>query len=304
MKLPFKKKLGRTVLVLMAGFLVLFIFRFIYGYTTGLSEVREEYLSDFFSQREALQLQHNFASDSYKFRKESPAPSAQASAGGAPAPHEFSVDQKYEKTATIKSRSTKFEEDEKKLRTKVKSYNAIIQYEENSGQKGDRELHLSIGIPPEKFDTFYVEVLAIAKVKAKEITKIDKTNEFKNLNARKASLESMRQSLLEIKRQSGRIEEYVNLQNRILEIEQELQNLGVSLGSFDEENEFCTVRLSLFETYDVQISLLHRVKVAFEWATQYYLLVLAIVAVASLFAFFLLLIIDKVLPSIINRVNQ
>jgi hypothetical protein len=306
MKLPFKKKLGRTVLVLMAGFLLLFIFRFVYGYTTGLSEVREEYFSDFFAEREDLRL--NYATDSYKFKKESPAPSTaamqSASAAVPSAPKEFNVDQKYEKIATIKSASTKFEEDEKKLRAKVKGYNAIIQYEENSGRKGDRELHLSIGIPPEKFDTFYVEVLAIGKVKAKEITKIDKTNEFKNLNARKASLESMRQSLLEIKRQSGKIDEYVNLQNRILEIEQELQNLGVSLGSFDEENEFCTVRLSLFETYEIQISLLHRLKVAFEWATQYYLLVLAIVAVAALFAFFLLLIIDKVLPSIVNRVNQ
>jgi hypothetical protein len=301
MKLPFKKKLGRTVLVLMAGFLLLFIFRFVYGYTTGLSEAREEYFSDFFSEREDLR--HNYATDSYRFKKESSAPSA-GSGAGAPAPQEFNVDQKYEKTATIKSGSARFEEDEKKLRTKIKGYNAIIQYEENSGKKGDRELHLSIGIPPEKFDTFYVEVLAIGKVKAKEITKIDKTNEFKNLNARKASLESMRQSLLEIKRQSGKIDEYVNLQNRILEIEQELQNLGVSLGSFDEENEFCTVRLSLFETYEVQISLLHRFKVAFEWATQYYLLVLAIVALAALFGFFLLLIIDKVLPSIINRVNQ
>lgn len=293
------------MLALMAGFLVLFVFRFIYGYTTGMSEMREEYFSDFFSERE--ELRHNYASDSYKFMKDA-APSYKEANPDAPASpaaaQEFNVEQKYEKTATIKSRSANFEEDEKKLRTKIKGYNAIIQYEENSGQKGDRELHLSIGIPPEKFDTFYIDVLKIGKVKAKEITKTDKTNEFKNLNARKASLESMRQSLLEIKKQSGRIEEYVNLQNRILEIEQELQNLGVSLGSFDEENEFCTVRLSLYETYEIKVSMLHRVKVAFEWAAQYYLMILGIVALAALFGFFLLLIIDKVLPSIVNRVNQ
>ncbi len=36
-----------------------------------------------------------------------------------------------------------------------------------------------VGIPPEKFDTFYIEVLKIGRVKTKEITKIDKTNEFK-----------------------------------------------------------------------------------------------------------------------------
>jgi hypothetical protein len=305
MKLPFKKKVGRVVLISLAGFLVLFLFRFIYGYTTGASEVGEEYISDFFSEREDLK--HNYASDKYRYKSVamadavSSAPSAQAPA---PAQHEFNVDQKYEKTATIKSRSGSFDDDEKTLRSKIKSYNAIIQYEENSGKKGDRELHLMIGIPPEKFDTFYVDVLKIGRIKSKEITKIDKTNEFKNLNARKASLESMRQSLFDIKRQSGRIEEYVNLQNRILEVEQELQNLGVSLGDFDEENEFCTVRFSLVESFDVKISMLHRIKVAFEWAITNFLLVICIVGAAAFFGFFLLLIIDKVLPSIINRVNQ
>jgi hypothetical protein len=58
------------------------------------------------------------------------------------------------------------------------------------------------------------------------------------------------------------------------------------------------------ETREIQISLLHRLKVAFEWAVQYYLLFLGIIAFASAFAFFLLLIIDKILPSIMNKINQ
>ncbi len=97
-------------------------------------------------------------------------------------------------------------------------------------------------------------MLKIGSIKSKEITKIDKTNEFRNLNAKKASLETTRQSLIELKKQSGKIEEFVNLQNRILEIEQQLQDLGVLLGNFDEENEFCTVRFSLHETREIKIS--------------------------------------------------
>ena len=191
------------------------------------------------------------------------------------------------------------------MRDQIKKFNAIIQYEESSGQKGSRELQLLVGIPPEKFDTFYVDLLAIGIVKSKEIIKIDKTNEFKNLNAKRASLESIRTSLLELRRQSGKIEEFVNLQNRILEIEQELQSLGVMLGDFDEENEFCTVRFSLLEGRgEIQISILHRIKTAFEWAIQYYLLFLCIAAAASVFSFFFLLIIDKLIPGIINRINQ
>ncbi len=66
MKLPFKKKVGRVVLISLAGFLVLFLFRFVYGYTTGASEVGEEYISDFFSEREDLK--HNYASDKYRYK--------------------------------------------------------------------------------------------------------------------------------------------------------------------------------------------------------------------------------------------
>jgi len=147
-------------------------------------------------------------------------------------------------------------------------------------------------------------MLKIGSVVSKEITKIDKTNEYKNLNAKKASLEITRQSLLEIKKQSGKIDEYINLQNRILEIEQELQSLGVQLGDFNEENEFCTVRLTLSEFREIKVSLLHRVKVSFEWAAEYYLVMLGIAAFASMFGFFLLLIIEKLLPLIFNKLNQ
>jgi hypothetical protein len=303
MKIEFKKRLIRTLLWITAGFVVLFVFRFVYGYTTGLSEVREEYFSDFLS--DVDNVKRNYASSSYKYDKAvSHENGAAYDANVQHAGKQVSVDQKYEKIATIKSRSEKFKNDEKVLREKIKSTNSIIQYEENVGQEGDRKLHLLIGVPPEKFDSLYAQLLAIGKIASKEITKIDKTNEFANLNAKKASLETTRQSLIDIKKRSGDIDEYINLQNRILQIEQELQSLGVLLGDFDTENEFCTIRFSLQESRIITIGMLHRVKVAFEWAVQYYLIFVAILALASVFAFFFLLIIDKVIPSIVSRINQ
>jgi hypothetical protein len=297
MKTSFKTRLVSVILLSMVGFLLLFGFRFIYGYTTGLSELGEENFSDSFSN--GTDLKRNYASDKYKFQK------SENSQGGNPHPaQEFSVDQKYEKTATVKSKTSEFEKDDKSLKNEIKKFNAIVQYEQNSGKKGNRALSLLLGVAPEKFDSLYEQLIKIGKVTSKEITKVDKTSEFKNLNAKKASLEITRQSLLEIKKQSGRIDEFINLQNRILEIEQELQGLGVSLGDFSEENEFCTVRFSLIESREIKISFLHRLKVAFEWAIQYYLLSLGIVAFALIFAFFLLLIIDKILPSIMNKLNQ
>ncbi len=302
MTASFKNRLLKILIGSGLVFIALFAFRFVYGYTTGAREVQEEYFSDFFSSIENQK--RNYASNKYRYLK-----SEGGNGGGGGAlptvkPQEFDVNQKFEKTATVKSKTTKYEEDETTLREKIKTENAIIQYEQNSGGKGNRELHLMIGIPPNKFEMFYDGILKIGTVGSKEITKIDKTNEFKTLNAKKASLEITRKSLLEIKKQSGRIDEFINLQNRILEIEQELQNLGVMLGDFDEENEFCTVRFSLIEKKIVAISMLHRLKVAFEWTVQYYLLTMCILAASTFFGFFLLLIIDKLLPSIIGRMNQ
>jgi hypothetical protein len=302
MKIEFKKRVVRTILWMVTGFLVLFIFRFVYGYTTGMSEVQEEYFSDFFS--DISDLKRNYASSKYRYEgaaldyAPSPGKQDQAGAGG------VNVDQKYEKIATVKSRTNKFTPDEKRLRDEIKATNSIIQYEENNGREGNRSLHVLIGVPPARFDSLYEKLLTIGRIASKEITKIDKTNEFANLNAKKASLEITRQSLLEIRKQSGKIDEYINLQNRILEIEQELQSLGVLLGNFDAENEFCTIRFSLQESRIITVSMLHRIKVAFEWTVQYYLLLVAILAIASIFAFFFLLIIDKLIPGIITRMNQ
>jgi hypothetical protein len=296
---PFKARLIKTIALLAAGFILLFLFRFIYGYTTGLNELQEEDFSNFFSDNENLTIKKNYASDNYKFmRLESAVANAAAQA------HEFDVNQKYEKTATVRSRSKEFEKDEQRVRVTIKRFNAIIQYEQNAGRTGNRSIHFLIGTPPEKFDSLYAEVLKIGIAGSKEITKIDKTNEYKNLNAKKASLENTRQSLLDIKKQSGKIDEYINLQNRILEIEQQLQSLGVQLGDFNEENEFCTVKFSLSETREVKISFLHRAKVAFEWTVQYYLLMLGIAAAAAMFGFFFLLMIDKLLPSILSKLNS
>jgi hypothetical protein len=295
MKSNFKTRLVKIILLLIIGFTVLFAFRFIYGYTTGATELGEESISNLFSDETSLK--RNYASDSYKFQKSERGSTTNPS-------NEFSVDQKYEKTATVKSKTNDFEKDDALVKGEIKKFNAIIQYEQNTGKKGNRTTSLLLGVAPERFDSLYEVVIKIGKVATKEITKVDKTSEFKNLNAKKASLEITRQSLLEIKKQNGRIEEFISLQNRILEIEQELQGLGVLLGDFSEENEFCTVRFSLAESREIKISLLHRLKVAFEWSIKYYIMLLGIVSLASVFAFFLLLIIDKILPSIMNKLNQ
>jgi len=287
MKQTLKKRLKKLIFWLIIIFAILFIFRLMYGYTKTFDDTPNQ--TQFFDN--ISNLKRNYATKKYEVKSNT------ANQSG------IKVDQKYEKIAEIKTKSSNFEKEEKSARKTIEKLDALIQFEQKSGNKGYRKLNLVIGVPPENFDALYNQLITIGKVQAKQITKKDKTNEYKELNAKKQSLEKIRTSLIELKSKGGKIDEYMGLENRILEIEQQLQGLGVSLGDFDDENEFCTVQFSLLEGKEVKIGIMQRVKVALEWTVKIYLRIMTTLFFLTLFAYFVLLGIDKlkIFERIINR---
>jgi hypothetical protein len=287
MKETLKKRLKKVIFWLIILFVALFVFRLIYGYTKKFDDTTNQ--TQFFDN--ISNSKRNYASKKYKVKSNTTNQTA------------IKVDQKYEKIAEIKTKSSNFEKEEKSSRETINKLDALIQFEQKSGNKGQRKLNLVIGVPPENFDALYNELITIGKVQAKQITKKDKTNEYKELNAKKQSLEKIRTSLIELKTKGGKIEEYMGLENRILEIEQQLQGLGVSLGDFDDENEFCTVQFSLLEGKELKIGTMQRVKVALEWTVKIYLQMMVALFFLTLFAYLLLLVIDKlkIFEGIMNR---
>jgi len=277
MKHFLKKNMKKVMVYLTLAFMLLFVFRLFYGYQS----VPQKTVPPVFTDQELPAVVHsrkNYASKKYRNG------SAQATIG---------VDQKYEKIADIKTFTTNFDAEEALIRSEVKNYDGLIQFENKKGNEGYRRLNLTIGVPPKHFDSIYHKLIKIGKIQAKQITKTDKTNEYKELNARKVSLEKIRQSLINLKDKGGKIEEFMQLENRILEIEQQLQALGVSLGNFDDENEFCTVKLLLSEGRQLNISTVQRVKVALEWTIKYYLMAMIMMSFMALFAYLLLSVIAK-----------
>ncbi|HPA63036.1 MAG TPA: DUF4349 domain-containing protein [Spirochaetota bacterium] len=236
-------------------FVLMFVLRFIYGY----AKYSDSSYTVFSDNDAVMESVRNYASDKIKVTKE-----------GLPQGSPASIDQKYEKIANVNSVSSKFEQDEKKVRDSIKNYNAVIQLEQKNGNPGKRELNLIIGVQPDKFETLYDEILKIGNITFRKITKTDKTNDFLKLNASQTSLEKMRSSLLELKNKNGNIDEFIKLQNRILEVEKELQTLGVQLGSYDNLNEFCTVKFTLKESGKKDISFIQRIVVSLGWTIKYY----------------------------------
>ncbi len=281
----FKTKFGRGLGIFIGLFFLLFFLRLAYGYYEVDTNFANDFSQDFFSSKGDLR--KNYASE--KFYEKAPLPQ-----GDIQQKVSYANQQKYEKTASIKSKTANFEEDEKQIRQLSKGLQAIIQYEQNMGNKGSKELHLLVGVNPEKFDEAYSQIQKIGVIKATEITKVDKTNEYRNLNAQKASLEKTLQSLNELKSKGGQIADFVSLHDKILEIETQLQTLGVELGNFDTENEFCSIKFSLYEGItEKKISLAHRIKVALEWTIQYFALLVFIFLCMAVCTFVLLLVIEK-----------
>ena len=295
MATPFRKKIGRISLWFGLFFIVLFLFRLSYGYwgarpNTGGDDASGGFFSSL------RNMKRNYASEKVKADN-----TAQADHGS------FTASQQFEKTAKVRSKTTQFERDDSLIRKTAGSFDAVIQYEESLGKKGNRELYLSMGVPPTRFDSFYRAVQQIGQLRSTVITKIDKTNEYRQLNAKKTSLEQTLASLNELKNKAGAISDFVSLHDKILEIETQLQELGVDLGNYNTENELCTLQFALYEgTPGVKAGLFQRIRTSLEWTIKYY--AASVVALAGILAcaFLLLLIVDKlqIFSGIVARIRE
>lgn len=285
-----KNRLKKLFLWAAGLFVILFLFRVAYGFYTYPkgSEVQNSApeISRWYDTAGFL----NIASSKYQYKK---------SLSGS---HVVHVDQKFEKIANIACRSKKFEKDEEHLRQTIKSNNTIIQFQQESGNAGNRELYLQIGVPPQAFDPFIERIQQHQNVTAITITKKDKTNEYRELNAKRNTLSNTRKALVALKEKGGKIEEYIQLENSIVDVDEKLQALGVQLGNFDTENEFCTVNISLVEGKTHTISVVQRVKVSLQWTIKYYVMLMAGLFLAFGAAYLLILILDKLKQMLINHV--
>lgn len=265
-----KQRIKKGLFYLMAGFVALFAVRLAYGY---LAPSDQQMSRDALSDAVITNIggRDNYASEKLKLQKGDGVES-------------LSIDQKYEKVASVVSKTGVFEDDEKQVRELTSKYNALIQFEQSSGLPGRRQVNVAIGVPPDRFDAMVSELKAVGELSSIRIDKTDKTNEYKELKAKRASLEKTRDALVALKSKGGNIEEFTNLENRILEIEQVIQSGGVTLGDYDEENEFCTVRLSLEEKGAASggISFRHRATVALAWTIWYYAFLLCLLFVGML----------------------
>ena len=89
----------------------------------------------------------------------------------------------------------------------------------------------------------------------------------------------------------GEIKDLLLLEDRILEVEAKLQDLGVDIGVYSTENSFCTINFALRETAQYAISIrfvLSCAKSSLTWTLSVFAVTLFVVA-AALFALWIIL---------------
>jgi hypothetical protein len=245
----------KVLLWLVAIFAVLTVLRLIYVYVTDC-DVNQYY--SYASSSTALVdstmagegdtggkaggvFESTYFSRNFAIQKEEAAPqSAPVQAGG-------QIEQIYEKIATMENSTKNYDTDEAKLKDTIKQQQAVTQKEQITGLKGNRVLYMTIGISPDKFDTFVDLLKAIGKMRQFDISKADRTGDYKVLMAKKAALQETKRSLMELKKHNGKIEELIELETKIYETGKEMQALDLDIGAFEGGKNYCTVRFTLKE---------------------------------------------------------
>lgn len=189
------------------------------------------------------------------------------------------IDQKYEKIADINTVSKKYEEDEAALYSIIDKNKCVVQMENKSGLPGDRHAQLIIGVKPDHFDKTVKDLAAIGEITSQNITKTDKTAQYRQMLADKATIEKTKESYMALRAKGGTITELLALEDKIIEVEAQIQKQSVDLGDYSDDNSFCTVNFTLSENRETPgINISSVLWSSLTWTFGIYLALLAIIS--------------------------
>ena len=145
---------------------------------------------------------------------------------------------------------------------------AIIEaggYVESSSESGNtynytnsRYQHMTIRIPAEKLDSFLNSVSSLATVTSKEISVKEITGQYISTQSRIKALETEYDALLKILAKAEKISDLITIQDRLTEINAELERNKTTLKTYDEQIAYSTVTMSIDEVQRVTTTMENR----------------------------------------------
>jgi hypothetical protein len=183
----------------------------------------------------------------------------------------------HEKTAQLAAATSTFDADVAQLRAALAAQQATVFNEKHGGVEPDRRITLEIGVHPDRFDSLVEQLRQVARLRSVNVQQRDRTGEFRRLNAQRQSLKKYLESVLKLRgAKSASIDDQLKLEQRIQDIEKEMQALSVQFGEFLGKESFYNIHVSLFEyqpgsRLDPTYTVPQRVAHGFVWALGWWL---------------------------------
>ncbi len=126
---------------------------------------------------------------------------------------------------------------------------AYVQNGETTGSadRGTRWAYYTIRVPESRYDAFLSTVSDMANVLRRNEDVQDVTMDYTDMEARVRALETERDTLLAIMEKCTELEDVITVQNRITDVQYELDSINSRLNRYDDLIAYCTVRLSISE---------------------------------------------------------
>lgn len=189
----------------------------------------------------------------------------------------------FEKSAQLTSATPSFDDHQARIRAALTASSAVIFNDKLAGIAPQRRCTLEVGVDPNKFDALVAELQSIGHLESLTIQQRDRTGEFRRLHAQRQSTKSHLESVAKLRAaKNPSIDDALKLEQKIQDIEKELQGLGVQLGELLGKESFYHVSLTLVEyqpgdRLDREFTPSQRVFQGFLWALPWWFaLVLAV----------------------------
>jgi uncharacterized protein YfcZ (UPF0381/DUF406 family) len=195
--------------------------------------------------------------------------------------------QVYEKSAHITTGTAAFDEDQALLRAALTAHQATIFNERSDGIAPARRLTVELGVHPERFDALVERLRQVGQLESIGVQQRDRTGEFRRLYAQRQSLKKYLESVTKLRGVNNpSIDDTLKIEQKIQDVEKELQALSVQLGDLLGKESFYHIQVTLFEyqegsRLDRSYTLPQRCFHAFLWALAWWLTVAATLAVLA-----------------------
>lgn len=177
--------------------------------------------------------------------------------GGEESKDNVATNRKLIKKVAMDVQTKDFDQLMKSLTTKISDLNGYIENSDISGNSYDnvyntRDAHLVIRIPSKKLDEFVTIVDDLGNVVSTSYSNEDITLAYVDVESHKKALQVEHERLLEILKDGKKLEDIIQIEQRLSEVRYEIESYESTLRTFDNLVDYSTVTLSINEVRHIK----------------------------------------------------